>query len=333
MSCRLLPISEFENMAPIWDQLNFDSYKNPLLESRFTRLTLQHFGSGKERLLVCGPEQKPDAIAIIKPARLGCWTTFQPSQSPLGAFIIRPRKNVTEICGEMVKALPFGGLILSITQQDPEILPRPTSDQRIRTIDYVATARVPIKQSFSEYWAERGRNLRNNMKRQKRRLDREGTSLSLMTESQPSAIANVISQYGELESAGWKSALGTAIRSDNMQGRFYTDLLEEYAKTGNTKVFLYLYNNRLSAVDLCIHNHKTLIILKTTYDESITASSPALLMRYEYFSKLFEERVVENIEFYGKIMDWHTKWTDHSRTMYHINIYRNRILACLHSIT
>ena len=28
------------------------------------------------------------------------------------------------------------------------------------------------------------------------------------------------------------------------------------------------------------------------------------------------------VEFYGKLMEWHTRWTDHVRTLYHINYYR-----------
>ncbi|MCP5368587.1 MAG: GNAT family N-acetyltransferase, partial [Hyphomicrobiales bacterium] len=36
------------------------------------------------------------------------------------------------------------------------------------------------------------------------------------------------------------------------------------------------------------------------------------------------------IEFYGPVKDWHTKWTDETRTMYHANYYRHGALKALH---
>jgi len=62
-----------------------------------------------------------------------------------------------------------------------------------------------------------------------------------------------------------------------------------------------------------------LIILKTTYDETITTSSPAMLMRQDAFEFIFSNQLVEKIEFYGKVMDWHTKWSEEIRILYHIN--------------
>ena len=50
--------------------------------------------------------------------------------------------------------------------------------------------------------------------------------------------------------------------------------------------------------------------------------SPAFLMRLETFRKLFDERQIKRIEFFGKLMEWHTRWSDEVRTMYHVNYYR-----------
>ena len=75
-------------------------------------------------------------------------------------------------------------------------------------------------------------------------------------------------------------------------------------------------------MDLCIVGGGALIILKTTYDEAYKAVSPAFLMREQAFRQLFEKKEVDRIEFYGKVMEWHTRWTDEVRTMYHVNRYR-----------
>lgn len=48
-------------------------------------------------------------------------------------------------------------------------------------------------------------------------------------------------------------------------------------------------------------------------------TKPALLMRQNYFAPLFDARAVARIEFYGKVMDWHTQWSSEIRRMYHVN--------------
>ena len=67
----------------------------------------------------------------------------------------------------------------------------------------------------------------------------------------------------------------------------------------------------------------TLVILKTTYDETIKTISPAFLMREESFRGLFEEQQLTHIEFFGKLMEWHTRWTDDVRTLFHVNYFHS----------
>ena len=44
------------------------------------------------------------------------------------------------------------------------------------------------------------------------------------------------------------------------------------------------------------------VILKTTYDESIKTSSPAILIRQDAFQLIFDQQICEHIEFYGKVV-------------------------------
>ena len=92
----------------------------------------------------------------------------------------------------------------------------------------------------------------------------------------PAAIAD----YGRLESAGWKSDTGTAVHPDNAQGRFYTALLADFITAGRGAIYRYWYGDTVVAMDLCIEGAEEMIILKTTYDESIRDTSPAFLMRH-----------------------------------------------------
>ena len=96
-----------------------------------------------------------------------------------------------------------------------------------------------------------------------------------------------MAEYSKLESGGWKAETGTAVRSDDAQGRFYTRLLQEHCAQGHGRIYRFWLGGRVVATDLCVDNGATVVILKTSYDEAITNLSPALLMREEYFRELF----------------------------------------------
>lgn len=331
MSCRLLPISDFPGFSTAWDALNGAHYAHPLMESRFLSNALEHLGSGQEKLAIFGDQSAPDAILVLSKTRLGAWSTFQASQSPLGALIVKPGTDLAALAKALFEQLPMSCQIFSITQQDPDVLPRPDDQPLLRTLDYIDTARITVDASFEDYWAARGKNLRHNMKRQRNRLGRENVELRLEVLSKPEEMRAGVTSYGDLESLGWKTEKGTAVHIDNAQGRFYLALLEDFASTGNARIYRYHYNDTLAAVDLCVWNRSAFVILKTTYDETMKTSSPALLMRREYFPSIIDNREVERIEFYGKVMDWHTKWSDEIRTLYHVNTYRSATVAKLHN--
>ncbi len=322
MSWQLLSVESFNQYRREWDNLNLSSARSPVLETRFIKPLLNEFGTGAEYLAIFGAKNDPDAIVLLQYGRRGYWETFQPSQAPLGAFM---RKKGTDICtllASLVRVLPGYALGIGITQQDPDIEPRPNKNKNTSTLDYIQTARITIDSNFDQYWAARGKNLRQNLKRQRNRIMREGIETRLETINDPKDVAQAIVDYGNLESSGWKAQFGTAIHADNAQGRCYRAILEDYCISGDGRIYKYWYNNNLVAVDLCITGNDCLVILKTTYDETQKTSSPTLLMRQDSFRELFRRREFKRIEFYGKVMDWHTKWTDEIRLMFHINYYR-----------
>lgn len=71
--------------------------------------------------------------------------------------------------------------------------------------------------------------------------------------------------------------------------------------------------------------------LKTTCDESIQGLSPSSLLRQEACRSVFEEGRVGRIEFYGRMVDWTSRWTELSRTLFHVYAYRWGMVARLRS--
>lgn len=321
MTWHLYPIAEFKQHIKSWNELNNNGVNTPLLSSDFIIPLLEHFSTGKELLAIHGPLNQADAMAILTKPKLTVWETLQPSQAPLGLWLQNKTLETGTLLSQLRKVLPFPTLLVGITQQDPDLLPRPEKYSNLSTLDYIQTAKVTVNGSFQDYWNQRGKNLRQNLNRQRNRLKREEIQTTLKIITAPEAIEQAVIDYGRLESAGWKNSGGTAIHIDNEQGKFYCNMLTNFSRNQNALIFQYYYDDNLVATDLCIKDTDSLIILKTTYDETITASSPAMLMRQEAFEYIFNNSLVKKIEFYGKVMDWHTKWSQEIRTLYHINFF------------
>lgn len=323
----LHPISKFKEHAGNWDRLNQAGAQSPLLTAIFMAPLLKEFGTGDELLAICRPSE-PVAMAILRRQSQIAWETFQPSQAPLGAWLQMPEIDTEELAQSLMKALPGFVMALGITQLDPDMVKRPKDSAALKTIDYIPTARITIEGSFEQYWAKRGKNLRHNLKRQRNQLTKQGIEMRVETITSPSEVVAAVTEYSRLETAGWKAESGTAVRTNDAQGRFYIQLLQDHCAQGHGRIYRFWLGGKIVASDLCVDNGGTFVILKTGYDETASNVSPALQMRMEYFRDLFESGL-HRIEFYGRVMDWHIKWSDEIRTMYHINCFRSPVIAAL----
>jgi hypothetical protein len=330
MKWSLIPASDFPLMANRWSELHARCQASPMLAVEFVQPLLAAFADGSEWLACCEDGDVTVAMALVAPAGRASWASFQPAQAPIGLWLQQPGIAMGTLLAALLPALPGMPLVFGLTQMDPDLLAR---QQGLRTLDYIATARITLAGSFDDYWAARGKNLRNNLKKQRTRLDKEGVALRLQVSRDACDVAEAVADYGRLESAGWKAGGGTAVGADNAQGQFYRAMLEGFCRRGAGSIYRYWFNEQLVAMDLCIEDDKQIIVLKTTYDESVPANlSPTLLMREEAVRQLFDEQRFERLEFYGKVMEWHTRWTDEVRTLYHVNHYRWPALGRLHAL-
>lgn len=333
MSWTVVPAATLAEHLPRWHALHRAGAASPLLAPDFVAAALAAFGTGAEVLAWYEEAGTTRVITVLARARAGMWNTFQPPQAPVGFWLQNDEGSPGRFLPGLLRALPGFATVLGITQCDPMLVARPADSAGIRSLDYIDTARISLASGFETYWNARGKNLRSNLRKQRKRLHQNGipTRLEVCVAAQDMAAA--VADYGMLETRGWKAAAGSAVAADNEQGRFYRSLLEAFAGRGAARVYRYWIGERLAAMDLCVEGGGCLVVLKTAYDEGLDPGlSPALLMREEACRHIFDEGRFARIEFYGRVMDWHLRWTDEVRTMYHLNGYRWPAVAKLHGL-
>ncbi len=331
MKWSLVKVAQFP--ASAWGALHARCAASPMLALEFVHPLIAQFAGGTEYVASCEIDGRHVAMAIVIRRGRGSWALFQPAQAPIGLWLQDPAQELAPLLSSLMAALPGMALVFGLTQCDPDLLARPAESAQLRTLDYIATAKITLAGSFDDYWSARGKNLRANLKKQRAKLDKEAVTLRLQLSREGSEVAAAVADYARLESAGWKAGGGTAVGVDDAQGRFYRAMLEGFCARGAGSIYRYWFGAQLVAMDLCIEDHEQIIVLKTTYDESVPANlSPTLLMREAACRALFDEGRFVRLEFYGKVMEWHTRWTDEVRTLYHVNYYRWPALGRLHAL-
>ncbi len=322
MDWKLLPAKQLAELAAQWDALQAKTLPHAFLRSDFLLCLLDQFGQGNELLAYREEGDGWAAALLIQPQGKGRWNSFQPSQLPLGPVLLPKNEVIEASLQSLLRALPGMALTVGLTQLDSLAHAGPFEGARLRHQHYIDTAWVDVESGFEAYWEARGKNLRQNTRKQLKKVEASGATPRLEMVHTPEAVAGAIEQYGVLESSGWKAELGTAISVDGAQGRFYRQALERAAAAGRARIYRYWFGDEVVAMDLCVHQDDCLVILKTAYQQAHQAVSPSTLMRAEEFKALFDEGRFKRIEFFGRVMEWHTRWTDNSRQLFHLTAYR-----------
>src|SRR5262249_51471727 len=156
MEWKFFPIAQFERFAPAWNALNSEAGGLPFLDSTFMLPLCDVFGGEGLKIAVCEGAQGPLAMGVLRRQGAMRWESFQPSQLPVGAWLMRPNQDFGRLLSSLAGSLPGMVLVVGVTQQDPSCAARPAESSSLHTLDYIQTARIPIAGSFDDYWSRPG---------------------------------------------------------------------------------------------------------------------------------------------------------------------------------
>jgi hypothetical protein len=314
-----------------WDELNLRYYGgHPFLDSRFTETLLRHFGTNSEQLFIHRTRNAIDGLVILRARGRGVWQQFVPHQLQTSPLLIPDFKLIDSLFG----ALPLNAWSIELMNQDPEYFPPGLTEDASRccVLPHALTMNISLKGDFDTYWDGRSRKLVHNIRRYARRIVEAYGTESLEVITEPGYMPIALARYGELESKGWKSTLGTAVHADNIQGRFYLDLMSRFAETGQAEVFEYKIGERLVASRLVINGGGLSVMLKTTYDEDFSSFAPGRLLLYELLKYEFGRQRHKLVEFYTNATRDQLAWATGQRVINHVTCFRWLWLASLYRI-
>ena len=328
MNWKIYPVSEIDSKWEDWDRLNGLYYNHhPYFDSRFVKPLLNYFGNKAVKLAMLKDNEGIVNGMVLLTKRLpGLWSLFVPSQLQI-APVLLPFEQISQHLEKLMDSIPGYCLMLEMLYQDP--LNTPLSDKiggRYGRYDHCTTTSVKFDTGFENYWEKRPKKFKQNIRTAFNRLKKDSIQYDFIIRSSPSDVKTGVRDYGLLETKSWKGDAGTAIHPDNIQGKFYDDVLSSFAKNGNAAVYELYLNNEPAGSILTISNDRMLILLKTTFNKNFQDYSPGRLVQYKFIEHEFGRNKYMVMEAYTNANKDQLDWSTQKRNIFHFEIYKNLLI-------
>ena len=309
-----------------WDRLAETEYAGlPIVAADFCAALLQHFAPRAALLARLVESGQTQGLAILEVAGAGL-RLYRPEQAPMPMLVLRHGDGqAAQRLRALAHALPWRRPLLNLLSQDPAFGGLTEADlARIggRALPYGTTIHADLGAGFEAYWAARSKKLRDNIKRYRKRAEAEGHRIELRCHDAPQHMTADVADYGLIESSGWKGREGTALHPDNVQGRFYADVMLRYAQRGRARTYSLWFGDRKVAARLALAGPQSLVFLKTTYDEAYANFAAGRLLLHAVLEHVAGERSIARVEFYTKANQDMLEWASGQRDIIDVELYR-----------
>ncbi len=132
--------------------------------------------------------------------------------------------------------------------------------------------------------------------------------------------AQGLSRFMEVEALGWKGAQGSALCRNEALASFYRVLTERLSELGWLEwAFLEAEGKTIAAI-LGIRVNRSLIALKTCYDEAYASFSPGTILLTKLFEKAFSGGEVDEVNCLTDY-PWFQNWPMERRAYYNVTLF------------
>lgn len=315
-----------------WDCLNQRLMGcHGMLDGLFVDAMLRHFSEGGALLASARGGGETVALMLLnaRTRGLGVWSSFLPPQAQIGPSLVPAGLDLSGLFA----ALPGYASEIDLLCNDPAFGDlRELPGKPVKSVPHALTMSVNLRGSFDDYWSLRPRKLIQNMRRYLRRLQTEPAGMRLTVAGDLLAVDAAVNRYVLLETGGWKGREGTALSSDNAQGRFYAEIMQTFAARGEALIYELWLGDDLLASRMLLLRDGMALMLKTAFNEQFERFAPGRILLLRTLEDLFTRMPGGRVEFYTDAESDLLAWSTSQRWINHVSVYRHHGLPGFFSL-
>jgi CelD/BcsL family acetyltransferase involved in cellulose biosynthesis len=198
-----------------------------------------------------------------------------------------------------------------------------TAGYRVAVTRHQLSPYIALPDSWEQLLAMLSQNLRSNVRRYKRRLEREGR-VSFRTTTGP-GLDSDLDRFFQLEASGWKGAAGTAVLDDPDALRLYRDFAHAAAGQGWLRLHLLELDGVTIAGGYSCVLGDAAFLLKSCFNERYARLAPGTILRSEAIRAAIGEGL-SSYEFLGAPDPHKLRWGRDLRERLVLRAYRGSSL-------
>jgi CelD/BcsL family acetyltransferase involved in cellulose biosynthesis len=175
--------------------------------------------------------------------------------------------------------------------------------------------------SWAGYWSELSSHITENLKRLRRKAERQHGAMSVHTaEPRPEEVDQALETVVSIEGSGWKGRNGSSLARRGDLREFFRRYCRRAAEKGRLRVTTISFGSHIAAVELAIEAYRRLWQLKIGYSEALRSFYPGLHLTEASIRSAYERRL-ESFEFLGSAADWERRWNPEERRYQVVALY------------
>jgi len=301
-----------EALAPVWAQFP-QAAESPLLTAEWFAAGLATLHAHPSVVIVRRGD-RPVALAPLANATLAGVARLEligarVLHEPTG-FLFQDEAALNTLCATLVslgkplvlQRLPAGGAELAALTRAAR------GRGRLLELSAAAAPVVRIEGAWEPYASGLSSRRRQDYRRARRRLEREGTVSVDIRRPTPETCASDVAEAMRVESAGWKQQRGSSLLDNAPMGAFFRAMSERLARQGCLRIAFLRLNGVAIATQICIEHAARWWVLKIGYDERWAAMSPGIQLMWDVMQHAFDSRL-KSVELLGTAEEWLHIWT------------------------
>jgi len=168
-------------------------------------------------------------------------------------------------------------------------------------------------------WSQVGGNLRRNLARWRKRMEREGRAETVEWISAGKG-AEALEVFMTMEAAGWKGRTGTPIVNTESQTSLFRQLNRELVDTGELQWWFLTLSGKPIAGAMARRFADVLCIAKIAYDEQFARLGPGNLLFEDILTYACQDPAINRVDLISD-MAWHDRWKARKPRFYHVWFY------------